>query len=691
MEVMKCPSCGGRLEINDINNPVVCGYCDNTVTITKNFSQLQNKLDRATTLRMSNNFDASKEIYEDILKDHPTDSVAAWGLVLSKYGVEYVKDPRTNQYIPTIHRLNYSSILEDIDYKTAIQYSDTYDREAYIKQAKVIYDVQKEALELVNKQEKFDVFISYKESDENDNRTKDSYEAADIYTRIIQNHKNLKVFFSRNTLQNMAGQKYEPVIFSALNSSKVMILVGLKPEHFSAPWVRNEWTRFLDMSRRSKNDEKKIFIVVGPDMSLNELPYELQSIQAFHMKDSHWSANLFKNLDGIFSEQKNAAVENPYQAFSQVNQEQTLLTRATDFLTIRDYINSLAIFQELTSKYPLNYLGWWGVIQSKTKNFDSQMVDTINGSQLYSLIKDFDKVKAINESRPFKEFDEFKGKLLEFIDRVSESLADKNVNNAEKIKNQIVSNFDDEKVQLNAKNDELERQRQRTSTELETTTKTLESLSHERNELIAKVNAQDNFNRISTALTWLGHFMLYLPIFLLLTSGILTAELNAFFYLIALFGGKYFLYRKLWLSVVIFIFFMRESLNNVPGGLESTIILLFILSRVAYFIAKKIKKSEYSIDEIDDYDSNIANSENQINQFRDNLSNIDSKVTNNENDVQEKEQVITRDVSELEYYIKSDRSEIKKYEFSKYAKHLGQEIVPNEYVVGINSKYKLSE
>ena len=53
-----------------------------------------------------------------------------------------------------------------------------------------------------------------------------------------------KVFFSRITLQDKIGSAYEPYIFSALRSAKVMVVLGTSKENFEATWVRNEWSRF---------------------------------------------------------------------------------------------------------------------------------------------------------------------------------------------------------------------------------------------------------------------------------------------------------------------------------------------------------------------------------------------------------------------------------------------------------------
>ena len=110
-------------------------------------------------------------------------------------------------------------------------------------------------------EEPFDVFICYKETDEHGRRTHDSVLANDLYHQLTQ--EGFKVFFARITLEDKLGTAYEPYIFAALNSAKVMVVIGTKPEYFNAVWVKNEWARFL---AQIKNDADKILIPAYKDM-----------------------------------------------------------------------------------------------------------------------------------------------------------------------------------------------------------------------------------------------------------------------------------------------------------------------------------------------------------------------------------------------------------------------------------------
>ena len=73
--------------------------------------------------------------------------------------------------------------------------------------------------------------------------------ANDLYHQLT--NEGFKVFFSRITLEDKLGTAYEPYIFAALNSAKVMIVIGSKPEYFNAVWVKNEWSRYLALVKQS--------------------------------------------------------------------------------------------------------------------------------------------------------------------------------------------------------------------------------------------------------------------------------------------------------------------------------------------------------------------------------------------------------------------------------------------------------
>ena len=114
--VFKCKMCGGDIEPLE-NNIGKCMYCSTIMTLpNSNDEKIVNLYNRANSLRLNNEFDKSAEIYEKILEIDNNQIEANWGLVLCKYGVEYVDDPLTKEKIPTCHITIDQSILTELNF-----------------------------------------------------------------------------------------------------------------------------------------------------------------------------------------------------------------------------------------------------------------------------------------------------------------------------------------------------------------------------------------------------------------------------------------------------------------------------------------------------------------------------------------------------------------------------------------------
>lgn len=292
MSLFKCKMCGGTLEFAPGDTVATCEYCGTKQTLPRlDDDKRANLYDRAGHFRRNNEFDKAAGIYEQILSEDNTDAEAYWSLVLCRYGIEYVEDPQTHKRIPTVNRAQYTSIFDDEDYKSAIANADAAQREVYETEAKTINEIQKGILAISQKEEPFDVFICYKETDANGRRTPDSVLANDLYHQLTG--EGFKVFFARITLEDKLGSAYEPYIFAALNSAKVMVVLGTKPAYFNAVWVKNEWSRYLALI---KGGAKKILIPAYKDMDPYDLPEEFSHLQAQDMSKLGFMQDLIRGI-----------------------------------------------------------------------------------------------------------------------------------------------------------------------------------------------------------------------------------------------------------------------------------------------------------------------------------------------------------------------------------------------------------
>ena len=295
MVIIKCKMCGGDIEISADKTFGTCEYCGSTMTLPKtDDNQRLSLFNRGTHLRRNGEFDKAAAIYERLIGENDADAEAHWNLLLCRYGIEYVQDPVSGERIPTCHRASFDSILNDVDYQAALKYSDGVARSLYEKEAQRIASLQKDILAISQKETPFDVFICYKESDENGRRTKDSALAQDIYYQLTD--AGYKVFFARITLEDKLGQEYEPYIFAALHSAKVMVVVGTKPEYLNAVWVKNEWSRYLALMR---TDRSRLLIPCYRDMDPYDMPEELSMLQSQDMGKIGFIQDLIRGVKKV--------------------------------------------------------------------------------------------------------------------------------------------------------------------------------------------------------------------------------------------------------------------------------------------------------------------------------------------------------------------------------------------------------
>jgi len=337
MTLFKCKMCGGALEINNNETVATCEYCGTQQTLPKlDDDRRANMYDRANHFRRNNEFDKAMGIYEQILNEDNTDAEAYWSLVLCRYGIEYVEDPATHKRIPTVNRAQFTSVFDDDNYKSALKYADGYQRNIYEEEAKTINEIQKGILAISQKEEPFDVFICYKETDNNGRRTPDSVLANDLYHQLIQ--EGFKVFFARITLEDKLGTAYEPYIFAALNSAKVMVVLGTKPEYFKAVWVRNEWSRYLALI---KQGQKKMLIPAYKDMDPYDLPEEFSHLQAQDMSKLGFMQDLIRGIKKIAeADTPKVAVVKETVHTAETTNTAPLLKRAFMFLEDEDWTSA---------------------------------------------------------------------------------------------------------------------------------------------------------------------------------------------------------------------------------------------------------------------------------------------------------------------------------------------------------------
>ena len=295
MAIIKCKMCGGDIVLSEDKSIGTCDSCGSTMTLPRiDDEQRAAAFNRGNHFRRIGEFDKALAVYEHIVEENEADAEAHWCCALCRFGIEYVEDPTTHEWLPTCHRASFDSFLEDVDYLAALEHADPSARERYRQDAEKITEVQRGILSISQNEKPFDVFICYKETDENGQRTRDSLLAQEIYYGLTE--QGCRVFFARITLEDKVGTMYEPYIFAALHSARVMVVVGTSAKNLNAVWVRNEWSRFLALMRKDRN---KLLLPCYRDMDPYDMPEQLSVLQAYDMSSIGFLQDLTRGVNKV--------------------------------------------------------------------------------------------------------------------------------------------------------------------------------------------------------------------------------------------------------------------------------------------------------------------------------------------------------------------------------------------------------
>ena len=290
-----CDICGANLAYRD--GRWICPACGAVRSKDINGEEDSLLFNAAQKLRLAA-FDEAEEMYRDIVSKYPNNSAAYWGLVLAKYGIKYETD-FDGKLVPTCYATNIASVQSDSDFRRAIdKCTDKETKQFYREQGEVIERIRAEWLTCAAKQPAYDVFLCFKDSDKENGieRTDDSYEVSDLCAHLTKLGYN--VFFSRESLRDKVAKHYEPYIYNAVNTAKVMVVYGGQSDYFNSTWMRNEWTRFLRRMRED-NDGAKSLMVVCDRVNPAELPTPLDKMQVLDATLKTFYTDLVAHLSEV--------------------------------------------------------------------------------------------------------------------------------------------------------------------------------------------------------------------------------------------------------------------------------------------------------------------------------------------------------------------------------------------------------
>ena len=421
MAVIKCKMCGGDLNLIEGASTAECEYCGSVQTVPKVDDEKKlNLFARANRLRAACEFDKASGIYESIVADFPEEAEAYWGLILCKYGIEYVDDPATGKKIPTCHRSSFDSIMDDTDFEQVLENADPTARRVYRDEAKSIEELRKDIIAVSANEEPYDIFICYKETAEDGQRTLDSVLAQDVYDALTE--KDYRVFFSRITLEDKLGVEYEPYIFAALNSARIMLAFGTDYEYFNAVWVKNEWSRFLKLMAA---DKKKYLIPCYKGIDAYDMPKEFAKLQAQDLGKVGAIQDLLRGIEKLLPKAAPQPQQVVYQPQQMVYQQASasnvapLLQRMYLFLEDRKWNDADDYAEKVLDQDPKNAEAYLGKLLANQRATCKQEL----GERTVTFLDDpnYEKIVRFGSEELHKE-------MVDYLKQVEENIQEEEYN-----------------------------------------------------------------------------------------------------------------------------------------------------------------------------------------------------------------------------------------------------------------------
>lgn len=168
----------------------------------------------------------------------------------------------------------------------------------------------------------YEVFISFKHSDEHGGTTPDFAIAKELYTTLT--NYGYSVFFSSSTLEQIGSSRYKADIDDALDTAKIMIVVLSDAKYASSHWVQYEWDSFYNDYLSGIRAEANLFTLTC-NVNIHDLPRTLRNVQSFDYKDGlsqvcdYVKNALPKKIDAPLT---NATVEGKEKRFSIITGKQ---------------------------------------------------------------------------------------------------------------------------------------------------------------------------------------------------------------------------------------------------------------------------------------------------------------------------------------------------------------------------------
>ncbi len=483
---IKCKNCSAPLTgIKPVSGVIVCKHCGSTFTVPQERadSKLRHILLTGEHELYTCRFDDAYATYFKASELARTEPEAYWGMALSEFKIQYIKDQIENRLQPICHEFTDKSFLQNGNYLEALKYATAEQKKVYQSKAEEIDYICKAFHSLKHSGLDYDCFICVKVSlTENENvgvvsrRTQDAYRAEEIYDYLKS--CGYKPFYSEREIKKRTGADYEAMILYALYTSETMLVVCSNDEYLRTPWINNEITRFKTLVNNKEKENDSLTIVYagkpierlpgenfgriqGINYDLKEaLPQIEKFVEQHTIKPRNKREELKRNSEAATAklvELTKRFEDMDLYAISGKNAEMNaLLIRAEQEMEFGNFKSAEQLYQSVLDKAPRNAHAWWGLflVDFKVKS-EKEILNSLDGKNRLDVFVSIAENKNLFRAVQYVQGD-FKKRVQTFHNFVLKTMHDDNVELNEKIS------------QLKTKKEKLESNLNNVNTSLDT-------------------------------------------------------------------------------------------------------------------------------------------------------------------------------------------------------------------------------
>ncbi len=199
-------------------------------------------------------FNSAKRFFEISIQQPMYKAKSYFYMALAEYKVQLVWDNYYDREQPIVYDFTKTSFNSSY-YDIAVNHATSEEQAKFVSLKKRIEDIYTKFDQYDREGIDYDCFICVKINNPENVKDKTGdckwLSENDLFSKLKEN--GLKPFYSemKECISGNNDPDYEPLVMYALFKSKCLVLVCEKEEYLNTPWVKNEYTRFIEFNKQT--------------------------------------------------------------------------------------------------------------------------------------------------------------------------------------------------------------------------------------------------------------------------------------------------------------------------------------------------------------------------------------------------------------------------------------------------------